>query len=153
MRILLFQVPVPIPGSRARRPKYQHAVRDTDGSLLGGCGCNRDLRAKVLVFAAAHIHIHTTAQQLTICAYGNIQHFGWLKSSLKKNTALNFKHPAREYTFTRLIQLCLILNSSRLGIKLTKKTAYALLKGWEFSQNGDPSYKNERFSHKFWPHC
>lgn len=36
----------------------------TDGSLLGECGCNTDLGAKVVVFAAAHIHIHTTAQQI-----------------------------------------------------------------------------------------
>lgn len=36
----------------------------TDGSLLGECGCSTDLRAKVVLFAAAHIHIHTTAQQI-----------------------------------------------------------------------------------------
>lgn len=35
----------------------------TDGSLLGGSGCNTDLRAKVF-FAAAHIRIHTTVQQI-----------------------------------------------------------------------------------------
>lgn len=36
----------------------------TDGSLLGGCGCNTDRRGKVVLFAAAHIHVHTTAQQI-----------------------------------------------------------------------------------------
>lgn len=49
----LLPVPVPIPS--ARRPKYQHAVGDTDGRLQGGCGCNGDLRAKALASAAAHI--------------------------------------------------------------------------------------------------
>lgn len=56
-------VPIPIPGSRPRLPKSQHAIRDTDGLLLGGCGCNRDLRA---------------AQQPAFCAYRKIQHMGWL---------------------------------------------------------------------------
>lgn len=70
------RVPVPISGSRPRRPKCQHAIRNTDGSLQGGCGCNTDLRAKFLLFAAVCIHIHTTAQQQTFCAYSEIRPLG-----------------------------------------------------------------------------
>ncbi|MEQ2181223.1 hypothetical protein GOODEAATRI_009153 [Goodea atripinnis] len=64
-------VPVAMPpttcNQRAKEPTC-HQGR-TDGPLLGGCGCNADLRANAVLFAAAHIHFHTTAWQSNMLTF------------------------------------------------------------------------------------
>lgn len=111
------RVPVLVPSSRPRRPKSQHAIRDTDGSLLGGCGWNRDLRAKVLVFAAAHIHIHTTAQQPTFCSHCKNATLWMTKSQVKRTHNLNFPvlHEGIHTHWIQLRNLSRINDNNKLG--------------------------------------
>lgn len=57
------------PWPATRQPKSQHAIRDTDGLLLGGCEFNADLRAIAMLFTAAQIQIYTTAWQINTLTF------------------------------------------------------------------------------------
>lgn len=66
----------PTCNQRAKEPTRHQG--HTDGPLLGGCGCNADLRAKAVLFATACVHIHTTAWQSNMLAFlcqAKIQHW------------------------------------------------------------------------------